>query len=58
MTKKYNQLTLMQRHKLEALVSAGNTLTAIARIIGVNRSTICREFKRYVPKKAVETGTT
>jgi hypothetical protein len=29
MTKKYNQLTLEQRDKIEALVSAGNTQTVI-----------------------------
>jgi IS30 family transposase len=35
---------------------AGNTQTAIASILGVHRSTICREFKRNVPKRGVETG--
>ena len=56
MTKKYNQLTLVQRYKIEALLLAGNTQTAIASILGVHRSTICREFKRNVPKRGVESG--
>ena len=48
MTKKYNQLTLEQRYKIEALKSAGTTQTQIAAIVGVNKSTISREFKRNV----------
>lgn len=65
MTKKYNQLTLEQRYKVEALKSAGTTQTGIAAIIGVHKSTISREFKRnicssginafkYVARKAEE----
>ncbi len=34
---------------IEALVSAGNTQPDIAKVIGVHRNTICREFKRNVP---------
>ncbi len=48
MTKKYNQLTLEQRYKIEALKSAATTQTQIAAIIGVHRSTISREFKRNI----------
>lgn len=48
MTKKYNQLTLEQRYKVEALKNAGTTQTEIAAIIGVHKSTISREFKRNI----------
>jgi IS30 family transposase len=56
MTKKYSQLTLEQRYKIEALVSAGNTQTAIAKIVGVHRSTICRELRRNVPSRGRGAG--
>ena len=48
MTKKYNQLTLEQRYKIEALKSTGTTQTEIAAIIGVHKSTVSREFKRNI----------
>ncbi len=48
MTKKYNQLTLEQRYKIEALKSAGIPQIQIAAIIGVHRSTVSREFKRNI----------
>ena len=51
MTKKYKQLSLEQRYKIEALLSTDITQTEIAKIIGVNKSTISREFKRNVPKR-------
>ena len=53
MTKKYNQLTLEQRYKIEALHSAGTTQTQAAAIIGVHRSTISRELKRNVPRSGI-----
>lgn len=53
MTKKYNQLTLEQRYKIEALKSAGTTQTQIAEIIGVHKSTISREFRRNIPRSGV-----
>ncbi len=49
MTKKYFQLTLQQRYQIEALKNAGHDQTRIAKIIGVNKSTVCREFKRNIP---------
>jgi IS30 family transposase len=49
MTKKYFQLTLEQRYQIEALKDAGHDQTTIAKIIGVNKSTVCREFKRNIP---------
>jgi len=48
MTKKYFQLTLEQRYQIEALRSAGHGQTTIAKIINVNKSTVCREFKRNI----------
>ena len=53
MTKKYNQLTLEQRYKIEVLNIAGTTQSQIAAIIGVHRSTISRELKRNVPKSGI-----
>ena len=53
MTKKYKQLTLEQRYKIEALLESGNTQTAIAEKIGVHKSTICRELNRNVPKRGL-----
>jgi len=49
MTKEYFQLTLEQRCQIESLKKAGLNQTAIAKIIGVDRSTVCREFKRNIP---------
>jgi IS30 family transposase len=51
MTKKYNQLTLEQRYKIEALIGAEMTQTAIAKIVGVHKCTISRELKRNIPKR-------
>lgn len=53
MTKKYNQLTLEQRYKIEALKNIGTTQTQIAAIIGVHRSTISREFKRNICRSGI-----
>jgi transposase, IS30 family len=53
MTKKYNQLSLEQRYKIEALFKAGHTQTEIARLMGVHKSTICRELKRNVPQRGI-----
>lgn len=49
MTKKYFQLTLEQRYQIESLKKAGLNQTAIAKILEVDKSTICREFKRNIP---------
>lgn len=53
MTKKFSQLTLEQRYQIEALKNAGHSQTAIANTIGVDKSTICREFKRNIPRRGV-----
>jgi transposase, IS30 family len=51
MTKKYSQLTLAQRYQIEALKKANFKQDDIAKVIGVHKSTICRELKRNVPKR-------
>ena len=56
MTKKYFQLTLEQRYQIDALKKAGYNQSAIARIIGCNRSTICNEFKRNIAHGGKGTG--
>lgn len=53
MTKKYNQLTLEQRYKIEALKGTGTTQTQIAEIIGVHKNTISREFRRNIPRSGI-----
>ncbi len=42
----WHQLTWADRLKIEVLVRAGKNQAEIARLIGCNRSTICRELKR------------
>ncbi|MBC7627118.1 MAG: helix-turn-helix domain-containing protein [Ferruginibacter sp.] len=51
MSKNYFQLTLVQKYQIEALKDADYTQRSIAKIIGVDRSTICRELKRNVHKR-------
>jgi transposase, IS30 family len=51
MTKKYSQLTLLQRYQIEALKTAGIKQSKIAIAVGVDKSTISRELKRNVAKR-------
>jgi transposase, IS30 family len=51
MSKNYFQLTLEQRYQIEALKKANFKQDQIAKLIGVHKSTICRELKRNVPKR-------
>lgn len=53
MTKKYNQLTLEQRYKIEALIKVEKSFREIADIVGVHKSTIGRELKRNVPQRGI-----
>ncbi len=53
MTKKYTQLTLAQRYKIEALIKAGKSQTEIALILGVHKSTISRELRRNTPQRGL-----
>jgi IS30 family transposase len=54
----YTQLAQEQRYQIEALLKAGHNQTEIARVLGVDKSTISRELKRnrglrgYRPKQA------
>ena len=43
---RYKQLDLEQRIKLKAYLKVGYRQTTIAQLLGVNRSTMCREIKR------------
>lgn len=54
--KKYKQLTLAQRYKIEALLQAGISQTKIADQLGVHRSTICRELKRGIASRGRTAG--
>lgn len=42
----YTQLTMVQRYQIEALIREGIAQSAIARVIGVHRSTVLREIQR------------
>ena len=54
----YKQLTREQRYQIYALMKAGLFQSKIAKVIGVHKSTICREIRRnrgrrgYRPKQA------
>lgn len=54
----YTQLTSEQRYQIYALLKKNHTQTEIAQVLGVHKSTICREIKRntgargYRPKQA------
>jgi len=56
--KTYHQLTREQRYQIAALYDAGHSQTEIACIVGVHKSTICRELSRnqathgYLPRHA------
>jgi IS30 family transposase len=54
--KKYKQLGLRQRYKIEALLSAGKNQSEIAKQLGVHRSTISRELSRNIPKRGRYAG--
>jgi transposase, IS30 family len=49
----YTQLTLEQRHQIQALLSAQVSVSQIAKIVAVHRSTVYRELKRngYVDRR-------
>lgn len=46
MSNKYRHLTRFDRMKIETYYNIGYSQSAIARLLDVNRSTICRELKR------------
>ena len=54
----YKQLTQEQRYQIYALKKAGHCQMEIANLLGVHKSTICRELRRnrgqrgYRPKQA------
>jgi IS30 family transposase len=48
---KFKQLSLEQRYQIEALLKAEMNQSEIADIVGEHKSTICREFKRNIPRR-------
>lgn len=56
----YHQLTQPQRYQIYALQKTNHTLTEIAKVIGVHKSSVSREVKRnrgqrgYRPQQAHE----
>ena len=54
--KKYNQLNLGQRYKIECLLKLGYNQTEISIQIGCHRSTVSRELKRNVGKRGRSAG--
>ena len=42
----YTQLTQEQRYQISALLKTAQSQTKVAEVIGVHRSTVCREIKR------------
>ena len=51
---KYKQLTLTKRYQILTLIKEGKKQKEIALEIGVNPSTICREFKKYKAKNELD----
>jgi len=51
---KYKQLTLSKRYHISTLIKEGYNQKEIALKIGVDKSTICREFKKYKSNKNSE----
>ena len=49
--KTYKQLTQGQRYQIKALMKSGENQTAIAKIVGVHKSTISRELKRNLGQR-------
>lgn len=54
--KHYKQLTLPQRYQISALLETGTKITQIAKIVGVNKSTVSRELKRNTPSRGRTAG--
>lgn len=48
---KYKQLSQEQRYVIGRLLKAGKSRKEITTAVGCDKSTICREFKRNVPKR-------
>lgn len=54
--KHYKQLTLSQRYQISALLETAISITQIATIIGVHKSTVSRELKRNIPTRGRTAG--
>ena len=53
MKERYYQLTREQRYVIETLIKAKKTQTQIAALLGVHKSTICRELRRNTPQRGL-----
>jgi IS30 family transposase len=56
MSKKYTQLSLIQRYQIEAIIKAGMKQKMIAANIGVDPSTVSRELSRNIVKRGRTAG--
>ncbi|MDO5651731.1 MAG: helix-turn-helix domain-containing protein [Moraxella sp.] len=54
--KQYKHLTLEQRYQISALLKSTNSLSEIARQVGVHKSTISREIIRNTGKRGYRPG--
>jgi transposase, IS30 family len=56
MSKKYTQLSLVQRYQIEAFIKAGMKQKMIAHELGVNPSTVSRELRRNIAQRGRTSG--
>lgn len=56
MKKKYKQLNQEQRYQIGVLIEAGKNKSEIAKLIGVHKSTIGREFDRNIGQRGRHAG--
>ena len=54
--KKYKQLNLVQRYKIELLLTESYSQTEISKRLGVHKSTISRELSRNAGKRGKHAG--
>jgi IS30 family transposase len=56
MSKKYTQLSLIQRYQIEAFIKAGMNQKMIAHEFRVNPSSVSRELRRKIAKRGRTSG--
>ena len=56
MSKKYTQLSLVQRYQIEAFIKAGMKQKKVAAELGVDPSTISRELRRNTAQRGRTAG--
>ena len=55
--KRYHQLTREQRYGIYTLLKTGRNQSEIAELIGVHKSTICRELRRNLGQSGLSIQT-